>query len=155
MIYDLKRSVDLRWLFDPVLISSLDYLVNMKSPFVFVFASIFVCIRICLCIFVHVFHVWKCRGERGGEKAIYNPCLPTLQTIHNAHIRTLIIRCKMMRTRPSEGYHRRLWIIKVHRITGNIEYLGSSNSFGSLNVHTFIWNGPGTILYEALTTISK
>ena len=29
-------------------------------------------------------------------------------------------------------YHRRLWIIKVHRITGIIQYLGSSNSFGSL-----------------------
>ena len=29
-------------------------------------------------------------------------------------------------------YHRRLWTIKGHQITGIIEYLGSSNSFGSI-----------------------
>ena len=37
MIYDLKRSVDLRWLFDPVLHSSLDDLVSNKllaSPYI-------------------------------------------------------------------------------------------------------------------------
>ena len=32
MIYDLKRSLHLRWLFDPVLHSSLDYLVFLSDP---------------------------------------------------------------------------------------------------------------------------
>ena len=31
-------------------------------------------------------------GEGGeGQKAIYNPCLPALQTIHSAHIRKMIM----------------------------------------------------------------
>ena len=60
--------------------------------YVYVFVFVFLC----------MFFMSGSVGGNGGEKAIYNPCLPTLQTIHNAHIRKLIIRCKMMRTRPSE-----------------------------------------------------
>ena len=30
-------------------------------------------------------------GGEGGQKAIYNPCLPALQTIHSAHIRKMIM----------------------------------------------------------------
>ena len=84
-----------------MLLSSLEYLVNMKSPFVFVFASEFY-VYVFVFVFLCMFFMSGSVGGNGGEKAIYNPCLPTLQTIHNAHIRKLIIRCKMMRTRPSE-----------------------------------------------------
>ena len=68
----------------------------------------------------------------GGEKAIYNPCLPTLQTIHNAHIRKLIIRCKMMITRPSEmGVSLKTLDYQSPSNNWDPEYLESSNSFGS------------------------
>ena len=62
----------------------------------YLYENIFVFVFLCM------FFMSGSVGGNGGEKAIYNPCLPTLQTIHNAHIRKLIIRCKMMRTRPSE-----------------------------------------------------
>ena len=46
IIYDLKRSVDLRWLFDPVLHWSLDDLVFLQFVFLFLFqVFIFVCLH--------------------------------------------------------------------------------------------------------------
>ena len=51
--------------------------------------------------------------------------------IFNQTINKKVCRFSIKQDHRRWRYHRRLWIIKVHQITGIIVYLESSNSFGS------------------------